>query len=395
MALGSMAPTQLGCLEMHGTGTALGDPTEAGAMASVHGVGHGAPLAVGAAKASAGHSEAASGQVGLLTVLRRRDDAAAAGNAKLRELNPLVDERLGSRAACFVLPLHGVAARRATCGLSSFGYSGTIAHAVLAVGGVGKVSDATFALDSTQDASPPLAHRRSVFLWFEPRHPFAQRRALASGSESTVVRSSVITLQSLINDHVVQGRVIFPGAGYLEMARAAGAVALSGVFFVRPLVIESPGLLVACEISGDRFEVHSGEAVVGPTVHCSGATTGTGTGASAWRRIDCATLRAPSRVADVAALYAGFDAVGLQYGPGYRTIVQAWGNPLTALARLCVRSVHEGTQVHPADLDDALCTSGVIISSDRGSETQLPFAVDDSLLRGAPGALWAVSASSN
>ena len=38
MALGLMPPTQLGCLEMHGTGTALGDPTEAGAMTHVHGV---------------------------------------------------------------------------------------------------------------------------------------------------------------------------------------------------------------------------------------------------------------------------------------------------------------------------------------------------------------------
>mgnify|MGYP006167598745 CR=1 FL=1 len=35
------------------------------------------------------------------------------------------------RAACFVLPVQGVALRGAACGVSSFGYSGTIAHAVL------------------------------------------------------------------------------------------------------------------------------------------------------------------------------------------------------------------------------------------------------------------------
>ena len=93
---------------------------------------------------------------------------------------------------------------------------------------------------------------------------------------------------------------------------------------------------------------------------------------------------------DVRALYDGFDAAGLQYGPGYRTLVQAWGGAINALARLRARSTHEGTQVHPADLDDALCTSAIVASSRGDGETRLPFAVDDALLRGAPGELWAV-----
>merc|ERR1712139_618733 len=106
-------------------------------------------------------------------------------------------------------------------------------------------------------------------------------------------------------------------------------------------------------------------------VHCSGATASGTTS----QRIDHASLRTSSHAADVGALYDGFDAVGLQYGPGYRTLVQVWGGGSTALARLRARSTHEGTQVHPADLDDALCTSGVIASSGRDGETRLPFAV--------------------
>ena len=86
-------------------------------------------------------------------------------------------------------------------------------------------------------------------------------------------------------------------------------------------------------------------------------------GGKAWRRVDHAPMRAPSRAVDVGALYDGFDAIGLQYGPGYRTLAQAWGDASTALARLRARSTHEGTQVHPADLDDALCTSGAMASS--------------------------------
>ena len=108
-----------------------------------------------------------------------------------------------------------------------------------------------------------------------------------------------------------------------------------------------------------------------------------------WQRVEHASLRTLSRVADVVALYDGFDAVGLQYGPGYRTLMNAWGGASDAFARLRARLTREGTQVHPADLDDALCTSGFIASND-SSETRLPFAVDDAQLHGAMGQLWAV-----
>eukprot|EP00966_Prymnesium_polylepis_P183754 4259211-Prymnesium_polylepis.1 len=46
--------------------------------------------------------------------------------------------------------------------------------------------------------------------------------------------------------------------------------------------------------------------------------------------------------------------------------------------------------VHPADLDDALCIGMLTMSNVGGGSTQLPFAVDDALLRGALGVLWAV-----
>ena len=150
------------------------------------------------------------------------------------------------------------------------------------------------------------------------------------------------------------------------VAVAAGATAAQAVFFLRPLAVEAPNLLIECAVSDGRFEIGSGEAdaIEGATVHCSGATAGD----NIWQRVDHASLRAPSRAADVGALSDGFDAVGLQYGPGYRTLVQVWGGGSTALARLRARSTHEGTQVHPADLDDALCV-GAVIASSGGGET--------------------------
>jgi acyl transferase domain-containing protein len=432
IALGPVAPEEVEYIEAHGTGTLLGDPTEAGALAAVHGAGvRTRSLALGAAKASVGHSEGPSGMVGLAMVARLLVDAMVSSNAQLRTLSVIVGERLCVKGTHITLPSQRMPAAASASGVSSFGYSGTIAHAVIAVGrggeqrGVGGVPDSSTALalgpsgakragaglgpaggglqarTSQADVprspvasrpAPSLLYRRHAFRWRDQPHPFAQRSLPSSAGDSVVFQSPTAgALHALVADHVVQGRVVFPGAGYLEMARAAGARALCAVYFLQPLAIEAHGVLVECVVSKGRFEVCSREAgaVDAVTVHCSGATSG----ATAWGRIEHASLRAPSIAADVGALYDGFDAVGLQYGPGYRTLVHAWGGASHALARLRTRSAREGTQVHPADLDDALCTSGVLASSGAGGETLLPFAVDDALLRGATGELWAVRAA--
>ena len=380
--------------EAHGTGTALGDPIEAGSLVRAVLSAREKALAVGGVKANIGHAEPAAGMTGLLKLALGLHASEAAPNAQLRLLNPHVGDTL--RGVAGALPVQLAAMTIGGGGVSSFGYSGTIAHAVLRhAGGDGGGTAVLPPLVYRRRAFPwrevsasSDAERTSAFPWRDPTHPFAQR-ALPSLDSSIVFKTSEAASIQVIDSHIVQGRVIFPGAGYLEMARAAAkAAALHGVFFLQPLAIEAPSLLVECWVSDGRFEVTSGEAdatEAARTVHCSGATAG----ATDWQRIDHASLRAPSRGVDVGALYDGFDAVGLQYGPGYRTLVQAWGGVSGAMARLRARATHEGTQVHPADLDDALCASGAMASSG-GGETRLPFAVDGALLQGAPGELWAV-----
>ena len=203
------------------------------------------------------------------------------------------------------------------------------------------------------------------------------------------MRSSAAGFVPLIAGHVIQGRVIFPGTGYLEMARAAGATALNRVFFLQPLAVEVVGLLVEYAALDGRFEVRSAEpgSNESATVHCSGATVSD----SGQQHIEHASLRARSRAADIVALYADFDVVGLQYGPDYRTLVQAWGGASTATARLRARVTRKGTWVHPADLDDALCTSATIGSG--GADGRLPFAVNDARLHSSMGRVWAVRCS--
>ena len=160
-------------------------------------------------------------------------------------------------------------------------------------------------------------------------------------------------------------------------------------------MVEVAEQLVECAVFSSRFEVRSvdGDALGDATVHCSGAFANGGE----WHRVEAASARGRSctRAAHIGELYDGFDAVGLQYGPRYRTLVCAWGGSTEAMAQLRARATQEGTQVHPADLDDALCTRSVIRSGggDSDGETRLPFALDNALLQGGKGILWAVRRS--
>ena len=137
-----LAEEDTGVLEAHGTGTALGDPIEAGAAASVFlSCNHmNRPLMISSLKANAGHTEPGAGMAGALKLLMQLRDAGMSLNAQLRALNPHVRASLRGHSTC-VLPTRIVMLRvnesELAGGVSSFGYAGTIAH--LAVQHIGSI----------------------------------------------------------------------------------------------------------------------------------------------------------------------------------------------------------------------------------------------------------------
>ena len=107
IAFGVTAPAEVAFLETHGTGTPLGDPIEAGALARVFSAeARDAPLPVGAAKANVGHTEAPAGQMGLMRALDLQRDATAAPSAKLDVMNPMVAQARSRAATSPVTPPH-------------------------------------------------------------------------------------------------------------------------------------------------------------------------------------------------------------------------------------------------------------------------------------------------
>ncbi len=127
-----VAPEDVDYVEAHGTGTSLGDPIEIQALGSVFQVRLRGPLAVGSVKTNIGHLEAAAGVTGLIKVVLALQHEILPPHLNFELPNPHVAwEDLPIEIPVRARPWpRGERARIA--GVSSFGFSGTNVHVVIA-----------------------------------------------------------------------------------------------------------------------------------------------------------------------------------------------------------------------------------------------------------------------
>jgi amino acid adenylation domain-containing protein len=127
LANAGMRPDGIDYIEAHGTGTALGDPIEMHALKSVF-ANRGHPLYVGSVKTNVGHAEAAAGVAGLIKAVQMLRHQALPPTLHFRQLNPHIDlGQVDIRVPTALTP-----ADLRAIGVSSFGFSGTNAHIILA-----------------------------------------------------------------------------------------------------------------------------------------------------------------------------------------------------------------------------------------------------------------------
>jgi acyl transferase domain-containing protein/NADPH:quinone reductase-like Zn-dependent oxidoreductase len=132
LADGSIEPNEVGLIEAHGTGTSLGDPIEAHALASVLGRERGEnPLVVGSVKTNLGHLEAAAGVAGLIKAVLCLQREGIPPHLHFKSMNPHIDWG-GLRVE---IPQQWKpwprGERPRVAGVSAFGFSGTNAHVIL------------------------------------------------------------------------------------------------------------------------------------------------------------------------------------------------------------------------------------------------------------------------
>ncbi|WP_460062317.1 SDR family NAD(P)-dependent oxidoreductase [Streptomyces sp. YKOK-I1] len=126
-------PADVQYVELHGTGTRLGDPIEAAALGTVVGGARpdGTPVLVGSVKTNIGHLEGAAGVAGLVkTVLALRHRRIPA-SLNFQKPNPAIPlDALNLRVAAESQPWPDQDGPR-RAGVSSFGMGGTNCHVVL------------------------------------------------------------------------------------------------------------------------------------------------------------------------------------------------------------------------------------------------------------------------
>ena len=126
-------PSQVGYVETHGTGTALGDPIEARAVGQCYSAERSKdnPLIIGSVKTNIGHLEAAAGVAGLIKTVLVLYNHEIPPNLHFNTPNPEIPwNRYAMKVPTRLIPLPQNG-QNAYAGVSAMGFSGTNVHAVL------------------------------------------------------------------------------------------------------------------------------------------------------------------------------------------------------------------------------------------------------------------------
>ena len=175
----------------------------------------------------------------------------------LRRLNAHLSSIVSSKP--FQTPVEVVPRMVASSGsrLSSFGFSGTIAHGAF---------EARKPVTSPTDSKSLYRNRRFIARnettrldWLleapGPQQPRLDEAIVFSGALSSAA-------EALFSHHVVGGAIILPGVGYVEMALAASSSrALAAVAFLRPCSLSGPSrgekCVLRCTRRAETLEIAS------------------------------------------------------------------------------------------------------------------------------------------
>ncbi|MFN3647969.1 MAG: SDR family NAD(P)-dependent oxidoreductase [Armatimonadota bacterium] len=184
---------------------------------------------------------------------------------------------------------------------------------------------------------------------------------------------------SYLSQHRVHGAVVFPAAGYLEMALAIGSAAVRDVTFREALLLpdgDERAVQTVVEPDG-AFRIFSeqGEAWV---EHASGRLE---SAATATATVDLPSAEERCAVSVPAEeYYAHLDGAGIGYGPVFRAIRSLRCGPGEALAELELpeeaRAGAGAYRLHPVLLDACFQTLGAALGAGEPAESFMPFALE-------------------
>lgn len=240
-------------------------------------------------------------------------------------------------------------------------------------------------------------------------HPLLGSRLQLAGSEIVYQARIDPAKPSFLSDHQVHGIVVFPAAGYCEMALAAAAARNGGPTRITTLAVEEPLVLTENGKTTVQSVLRQGKDRPLQLEIFSLGGNPSGDEAS-WRRHAVATLEPcewkqpePLRIADlrrqcinaipVESHYAAMREHGMKYGPAFQGIQELYAGDGQSLARIVLppgaRARNgEAYRLHPALLDACLQSMGAAVVVDAGV-SYLPVVIGGLELHAPiPGSIW-------
>jgi acyl transferase domain-containing protein/NADPH:quinone reductase-like Zn-dependent oxidoreductase/thioesterase domain-containing protein/acyl carrier protein len=196
-----------------------------------------------------------------------------------------------------------------------------------------------------------------------PPHPFLERRIDAAAE--TYEFSLDLRLFRYLADHRVRGTTIFPAAAYLEnligLARARwGDVPCrcEGIQFQRAIFVSDPEQPVQVQLEtgpGGALSISSRGQIDEPWNLNLAGYLHNNFHVDPPEPLDVDEAKRDLHPLEADRLYAEFARYGLDYGPAFRTIQEAWVGNGEALARIALREEESAEldryHLHPALLD--------------------------------------------
>ncbi|QDZ21994.1 polyketide synthase [Chloropicon primus] len=223
----NLKPEQINHVVMHGTGTPLGDPIEVGALGQAfHSDDKVHMLALAAVKVAFGHTEGAAGLTGLLSAMQSCSTlciqpVTACRNMNVHVQGAIKDHRDGHKRVTSARIQQGPWSftcdennDKAIAGTSSFGMSGVNSHGVVEA----KLAGHTYNAQS-------IAWNNKQVLFPMVGCAFVKASYKASTKQHQVFAIQIKDHNLL--DHMVMGKSILPGAGFMELSSASARAMLN------------------------------------------------------------------------------------------------------------------------------------------------------------------------
>ncbi|MFE2512174.1 type I polyketide synthase, partial [Streptomyces naganishii] len=247
LANARLTTADVDAVEAHGTGTSLGDPIEAQALLATYGQGRDGerPLLLGSVKSNIGHAQAAAGVAGVMKMVLAMRHGVLPPSLHISEPTPHVDWSSGAIELLTRNTEWPDTGRPRRAAVSSFGFSGTNAHAVLEEAPLNDTEQVEHSGDPAGEAAQPLLTDGTALPW------------VISGRTETALRDQAQRLLEYVEAH-----------GDLEPADIGSSLALTRAVLGHRAVV----------IGHDRADLLTGLRALAEERGAAGLVQGSGTG---------------------------------------------------------------------------------------------------------------------